>query len=139
MGCVAERCLHPLSLLPPLPLLSCSVAAGLVLGAVMLLVVRPPAGLRKHVMVATALGNAGNLPLVLVAALIRETGGRLFAGEVSQQLLLTCVKSKDAKHVCVRRWQDSHRHLVAAFVSLLVKGCFSGGVESAAAARSAPS
>jgi hypothetical protein len=79
-----------LLLLPPLPLLSCSVAAGLVLGALMLLVVRPPAGLRKHVMVATALGNAGNLPLVLVAALIRETGGRLFGGEVSQQLLLWC-------------------------------------------------
>lgn len=57
------------------------------LGALVLLVVRPPAGLRKHVVVATALGNAGNLPLVLVAALIRETGGRLFGGEVSQQLL----------------------------------------------------
>ena len=53
----------------------------------LLVVVRPPAALRKHVVVAAALGNAGNLPLVLVAALIRETGGKLFGGEVSQLLL----------------------------------------------------
>jgi hypothetical protein len=65
----------------------CSVGAGLVLGVLLLIVVRPPAALQKHVVVAAALGNAGNLPLVLVAALIRETGGKLFGGEVSQQLL----------------------------------------------------
>lgn len=64
----------------------CSVGAGLVLGGLLLAVVRPPAGLKRHVVVATALGNAGNLPLVLVAALVRETGGKLFGEQVSQQL-----------------------------------------------------
>lgn len=62
-----------------------SVGAGLLLGGLLLLLVRPPPGLRRHVVVATALGNAGNLPLVLVAALVRETGGKLFGQEVSQQ------------------------------------------------------
>lgn len=64
------------------------------LGVLLLVVVRPPAALRKHVVVAAALGNAGNLPLVLVAALIRETGGKLFGGEVSQLLLQLCRSSR---------------------------------------------
>ena len=57
----------------PLPLnVAASVAAGLALGALL----RPlaPPGLRAHVVAATGLGNVGNLPLVLVAALVREAG-----------------------------------------------------------------
>lgn len=61
------------------------MGAGLLLGGLLLVLVRPPPGLRRHVVVATALGNAGNLPLVLCAALVRETGGKLFGQEVSQQ------------------------------------------------------
>lgn len=78
---------HLLLWLPLVVNMFVSVGVGLLLGVLLLLVVRPPAGLRKHVVVAAGLGNAGNLPLVLVAALIRETGGKLFAGEVSQRLL----------------------------------------------------
>lgn len=78
---------HLLLWLPLVINMFVSVGVGLVLGVVLVLVVKPPAGLRKHVVVAAALGNAGNLPLVLVAALIRETGGELFAGEVSRRLL----------------------------------------------------
>ena len=69
---------------PVMRVTSCSVAIGLLLGLLLLVLVRPPAALRRHVVVATGLGNAGNLPLVLVAALIRETGGKLFGEEVRE-------------------------------------------------------
>lgn len=61
------------------------MAAGLALGVALMWALRPPAALRRHVVVAAGLGNAGNLPLVLVAALVRESGGKLFAGQVRTQ------------------------------------------------------
>ena len=63
------------------------MGVGLLLGVLLLLVVSAPPWFRKHVVVATALGNAGNLPLVLVAALLRESGGVIFEGQVSIAVL----------------------------------------------------
>ncbi|WIA28427.1 hypothetical protein OEZ86_010972 [Tetradesmus obliquus] len=69
-----------------------SVAVGLLLGVLLVLLVRPPAGFSKHVIVTTGLGNAGNLPLVLVAALMRSSGSTLFAGQdVSVDLAIAYV------------------------------------------------
>lgn len=50
---------------------------GLCLGAIQVVVSHPPEWFRAHTLVATGLGNAGNLPLVLVAALMKEAGGTL--------------------------------------------------------------
>ncbi|KAF6264393.1 membrane transport protein-domain-containing protein [Scenedesmus sp. NREL 46B-D3] len=88
-----------------------SVAVGLLLGVLLVLLVKPPDGFSKHVIVATGLGekrdssrkaavtaaaaaavvslavdaeqvrNAGNLPLVLVSALMQSSGSTLFAGQ----------------------------------------------------------
>jgi hypothetical protein len=52
-----------------------SVAVGLALGAA--LAPAAPPWFRRHVVAATGLGNVGNLPLVLVAALVHEAGGSL--------------------------------------------------------------
>uniref|UniRef100_A0A383VGS0 Uncharacterized protein n=1 Tax=Tetradesmus obliquus TaxID=3088 RepID=A0A383VGS0_TETOB len=69
-----------------------SVAVGMLLGVLLVLLVRPPAGFSKHVIVTTGLGNAGNLPLVLVAALMRSSGSTLFAGQdVSVDLAIAYV------------------------------------------------
>lgn len=64
-----------------------SIAVGLSLG----LLLRPlaPAWFRPHTVAATGLGNVGNLPLVLVAALVHEAGDAL--GEVSCCLVLPCL------------------------------------------------
>jgi hypothetical protein len=73
---------HLLAWMPLALNLFLNVAVGLLLGVLLLAIVRPPAGLRCHVVAASGLGNAGNLPLVLVAALVQESGGALFGGEV---------------------------------------------------------
>jgi uncharacterized protein (DUF2062 family) len=59
-----------------------SVAAGLAIGAAL----RPlaPPWFRRHTVAAAGLGNVGNLPLVLVAALVQEAGSHL--GQVRRQL-----------------------------------------------------
>lgn len=77
---VLEYASLPILFLPPTPASSppCSVAVGLALGAA-LRHVAPP-WFRPHVVAATGLGNVGNLPLVLVAALVHEAGSNL--GEV---------------------------------------------------------
>ncbi|KIY94958.1 hypothetical protein MNEG_13004 [Monoraphidium neglectum] len=60
----------------PLPInVALSVAVGLALGAA--LAPAAPPWFRRHVVAATGLGNVGNLPLVLVAALVHEAGGSL--------------------------------------------------------------
>lgn len=93
---------HLLQWMPLVVNMLFSVAVGLLLGGLLLLLVSPPKALKRHVMVATALGNAGNLPLVLVAALIRETGGRLFEGEVRNSSLgCVCMAGcRKALHTC---------------------------------------
>jgi hypothetical protein len=59
---------------------------GLLLGALLARAAAPP-GLRPHVVAAVGLGNVGNLPLVLVAALVREAG--LALGAVSACRLMS--------------------------------------------------
>lgn len=86
----------------PSAVLDRSVAAGLALGLLLVVVVRPPAAFRTHVVVATALGNAGNLPLVLVAALVRETGGKLFGEQVMTQHTNDSAQQSRAALWCTR-------------------------------------
>eukprot|EP00884_Botryococcus_braunii_P000591 jgi/Botrbrau1/10532/Bobra.7_1s0013.1 len=52
--------------------ISLSIGVGFAMGWVAVLLLRPPTWLRPHIMCALALGNVGNLPMVLVTGLCKE-------------------------------------------------------------------
>ncbi|GBF90775.1 auxin efflux carrier family protein [Raphidocelis subcapitata] len=69
----------------PLPLnVALSIAVGLALGAALARTVSPP-WFARHTIAATGLGNVGNLPLVLVAALASEAADLLGPGATPAQ------------------------------------------------------
>ncbi|KAL3144526.1 hypothetical protein ABBQ32_004260 [Trebouxia sp. C0010 RCD-2024] len=66
----------------PLPVnTALSITAGLLIGWLTAMVIKPPKELKMHVIVATGLGNVGNLPLVIVATFCDEPAS-LFAREL---------------------------------------------------------
>lgn len=84
------------SLPPPYP----SIAVGLALGAA--LSRAAPPWFRRHTVAATGLGNAGNLPLVLVAALVHEAGPALGKGasvEVAVAYVALCIVVANVSHL----------------------------------------
>lgn len=65
--------LNNLSIWWPLPVnAAISIIAGMLLGWLTAVVIEPPEGLKMHIIVATGLGNLGNMPLVIVAALCND-------------------------------------------------------------------
>lgn len=73
------------------PLECRSVAVGLALGALLVRLLQPPAWFRHHTIAATGLGNVGNLPLVLVVALVHEAQGTLSVADgATEDLAIAC-------------------------------------------------
>lgn len=65
----------------PLPINTCaSLAVGMLLGYVQIPIVKPEEWLKPHVVVCTALGNVGTLPLVLVVTLVNHQSVPMFQG-----------------------------------------------------------
>ncbi|KAL0019914.1 hypothetical protein WJX77_007779 [Trebouxia sp. C0004] len=77
--------LNNLAIWWPLPVnTALSILMGLLIGWLTAMVIKPPKELRMHVIVATGLGNVGNLPLVIVATLCDEKTS-LFARDLGAQ------------------------------------------------------
>ncbi|KAK9839803.1 hypothetical protein WJX81_002851 [Elliptochloris bilobata] len=57
------------------------ITLGMAVGWLFTVVAKPPKHLRRHVLCAVALGNVGNLPMVLVAGLCSDAAGQLLPSQ----------------------------------------------------------